>query len=306
MIEKPKRPKKIPNQDNKQPQTIEQLIRRYDLDNTKIYDFLDELVGTLKETQTVVSAKEPTGDNRGKVWIQKGNLYNSINNTLGYYLDNLGVETSNSAWSLTEYISVECNKGYIISGVSVPGIAPYCAYYDSNKNFISSFKNLNGVITIPSNAYYIRFSINGADLINFAFNICPAIYVKNDNDVYEEFMSKDNLVNYSTGEQKIGIWIDGKPLYRKVIQNIVPTTSADGIYSYSEISIGGNIEICFVEWGFVTNDSGERFPLQYTTNSGYSTKCTITALKKLNVMSNYAAFNGRNLIVSVLYTKTTD
>ena len=49
MIEKPKRPKKIPNQDNKQPQTIQELIRRYDLDNTKIYDFLDELVISLKE-----------------------------------------------------------------------------------------------------------------------------------------------------------------------------------------------------------------------------------------------------------------
>ena len=44
MIEKPKRPKKISNQDNKQPQTIQESIRRYDLDNTKIYDFLDELV----------------------------------------------------------------------------------------------------------------------------------------------------------------------------------------------------------------------------------------------------------------------
>ena len=49
MIEKPKRPKKIPNQDNKQPQTIQELIRRYDLDNTKIYDFLDQLVDYLNE-----------------------------------------------------------------------------------------------------------------------------------------------------------------------------------------------------------------------------------------------------------------
>lgn len=44
MIEKPKRPKKIPNQDNKQPQSIQELIRRYDLDNTKIYDYLDTLI----------------------------------------------------------------------------------------------------------------------------------------------------------------------------------------------------------------------------------------------------------------------
>lgn len=49
MIEKPKRPKKIPNQDNKQPQTIQELIRRYDLDNTKVYDFLDYIVNYLNE-----------------------------------------------------------------------------------------------------------------------------------------------------------------------------------------------------------------------------------------------------------------
>ncbi len=44
MIEKPKRPQKINNQDKKQPQTISELIRRYDLDNIKIYDYLDSLV----------------------------------------------------------------------------------------------------------------------------------------------------------------------------------------------------------------------------------------------------------------------
>lgn len=52
MIEKPKRPKKIPNQDNKQPQTIQELIRRYDLDNTKIYDFLDELAMQINSRNT--------------------------------------------------------------------------------------------------------------------------------------------------------------------------------------------------------------------------------------------------------------
>lgn len=58
MIEKPKRPKKVPNQDNKQPQTIQELIRRYDLDNTKIYDFLDELVDFLKITQEEFAKEE--------------------------------------------------------------------------------------------------------------------------------------------------------------------------------------------------------------------------------------------------------
>ena len=58
MIEKPKRPKKIPNQDNKQPQTIQELIRRYDLENTKIYDFLDVLVLQINKEQETIEESQ--------------------------------------------------------------------------------------------------------------------------------------------------------------------------------------------------------------------------------------------------------
>lgn len=44
MIEKPKRPKRLDIQDRQPPRTLQELINRYDLDNTKIYDYLDELV----------------------------------------------------------------------------------------------------------------------------------------------------------------------------------------------------------------------------------------------------------------------
>lgn len=47
MIEKPKRPKKPDIQERQPPRTLQELISRYDLDNTKIYDFLDELVELL-------------------------------------------------------------------------------------------------------------------------------------------------------------------------------------------------------------------------------------------------------------------
>lgn len=73
MIEKPKRPKKIPNQDNKQPQTIQELIRRYDLDNTKIYDFLEELVGTLNKKDTYSTEEQVIG-----TWIDGKPLYRKV------------------------------------------------------------------------------------------------------------------------------------------------------------------------------------------------------------------------------------
>lgn len=49
MLEKPKRAKQLNNQDRQLPATIQELINRYDLENLKIYDFLDELVDYLNE-----------------------------------------------------------------------------------------------------------------------------------------------------------------------------------------------------------------------------------------------------------------
>lgn len=49
MLEKPKRQKQLNNQDRQIPANIQDLINRYDLDNTKIYDFLDYLIDYLNE-----------------------------------------------------------------------------------------------------------------------------------------------------------------------------------------------------------------------------------------------------------------
>ena len=49
MINKIERPKQINNQDLQIPRNIQELIQRYDLKNTNIYDFLDYLVDYLNE-----------------------------------------------------------------------------------------------------------------------------------------------------------------------------------------------------------------------------------------------------------------
>ena len=232
MIEKPKRPKKISNQDNKQPQTIQELIRRYDLDNTKVYDFLDELIQHLKKTQIVVSATEPTGNNREKVWIQKGkNLFNS-----NLYIINLA-ENLSSGYI---YLKLEPNTKYTMS-TTLP-------YYEGGANFFvaggkvtSVSTNENGVgigesrIIVSDSEGFITIAYRKiigftGDLTLYEYQleqgptatayeayIEPKIYVKNDNDLYEEFINKNILVDYSTVEQRIGTWIDGKALYRKVV-----------------------------------------------------------------------------------------
>lgn len=102
MIEKPKRPKKIPNQDNKQPQTIQELIRRYDLDNTKIYDFLDELVGSLNKKDTYSTEEQVIG-----TWVDGKTLYRRVFETGA--LPNAAIISSATDLSVTNTIvRVEC------------------------------------------------------------------------------------------------------------------------------------------------------------------------------------------------------
>lgn len=110
--------------------------------------------------RVVVSPTEPTGDNRKKVWMQKGkNKFNPNDKT--------------------KYIRVCFNDGtatdiQLEQGTTATTYEPY---------------------------------------------VEDKIYIKNNNDVYEEFIKKQEEV-YSTTETKIGTWIDGKTLYRKVYDGI--------------------------------------------------------------------------------------
>lgn len=63
-----------------------------------------------------------------------------------------------------------------------------------------------------------------------------SIYVRNSNGVYEEFAKKSEEV-YSTEEQVIGKWIDGKPLYRKVYDGIALSGSETRVEQTSGIIV---------------------------------------------------------------------
>ena len=77
MFEQPTRTKKIPNPDKKQPQTISELIRRYDLDNTKIYDYLDKFIEKLNNQ--IIEERKITYPVR--FYICNTNRHKSVRNT---------------------------------------------------------------------------------------------------------------------------------------------------------------------------------------------------------------------------------
>lgn len=98
------------------------------------------------------------------------NLYNSSTNTTGKYLTEAGLPSSVSGWNTSDYIPVKAQKIYTYSGLTSVGTAPYSCYYDSNKTFVSSFKQAVGenTITIPDNICYVRFSIATANINTFS------------------------------------------------------------------------------------------------------------------------------------------
>lgn len=113
------------------------------------------------------------------------------------------------------------NNIYI--GLTDVGNAPYSAFYNENKDFISSFKQSagNNYLNKVENAKYVRFSIPNIDIDNFRFKSLNTQYVLNDNNVYEEFMKKEEI-SYNLKNKQInntqGSW---KPIQLDDNENFI-------------------------------------------------------------------------------------
>ena len=112
--------------------------------------------------------------------------------------------------------------------------------------------------------------------------------------------------NYSTEEQVIGTWIDGKPLYRRVINSTTPNVETDTALTGKSIYITEcNVETMVTLRGIVNTSgvfaySGQSwndytFHLNYNSNE----KC-------ISVTLNRITWANQPLIVILEYTKTTD
>ena len=270
--------------------------------------------------KVIVRPTEPTGKNRKKVWMQKGkNLFNKDDAIIdGYYIDNSGnlISASNS-WYQNAFIKVKSNTQYTMS--SGHGILRVC-FYDNNKNYISRNTTEKTSLTFltPSNCEYVKLSGDtssiqildlqleqGPNKTYYEAYIEPKIYIKNINDVYEEFTEK-NEEKYSTSETKIGTWIDGKPLYRKVFIGTINETTT-GTFQDTLIDMNiNNVDKKFIDKAFYIDQYNDSILIPYITNSGYIIKAMLLNKNVLRIMTNSSAFNGLTFYVVVNYTKTTD
>ena len=100
--------------------------------------------------------------------------------TEGYYIDSTGTEiyssTGSTKWEITDYIPVTAGETIYYYNLNATGSAPMSAWYDSDKTFVSSFKQGQGKllkVVVPSGVSFVRFSFLWllADGTNFKFGV---------------------------------------------------------------------------------------------------------------------------------------
>lgn len=106
---------------------------------------------------------------------------------------------------------------------------------------------------------------------------------------------------YSTEEQRIGTWIDGKPLYRKVYTG---TTGASG--EVKNIGVILNLDNLINLFGILKTSSKNFVSLSFSQGGYYTTLGINADTNMVYVLSNSQTHLNSPVTVIAEYTKTTD
>lgn len=129
---------------------------------------------------------------------------------------------------------------------------------------------------------------------------------------YERVVVPNQMVNYSTVEQRIGIWIDGKPLYRRTY---VLNTGIKNNYNYYLTDISDTeLEIFFIDYNgsfYFYSPGGSIGVVPYNYSPNAASVCAEVAIDssehkiRLSWRTGADAVN-QPLYITIQYTKTTD
>ena len=109
--------------------------------------------------------------------------------------------------------------------------------------------------------------------------------------------------SYSTTEQVVGTWIDGKPLYQKTYSGTTPsTTSYANIFSDSVIS---KIDKGFIIWGSIFKE-GDSYAINENSDTDRSSRIFISTGNSALRGGVSSFFVSLPIEITIIYTKTTD
>ena len=108
--------------------------------------------------------------------------------------------------------------------------------------------------------------------------------------------------NYSTDEQVVGTWIDGKPLYQKTIQITTPSSAWGHVASLSDV----NLENIVCYWGILFGSNLNRTAVGNAFGGSHNEYFDIwTDGSNVYVCVDQMHYN-KVAYVTIQYTKTTD
>lgn len=117
----------------------------------------------------------------------------------------------------------------------------------------------------------------------------------------------DKILTYSTSETVIGTWIDGRPIYRKVLKF---TGLSTGIVKAVSYNISNAVNQIWIEKGFIESSSGRVITLPEVGYNGDLTSKTDIWIEKsessVKLYSNGGWNSNWTFYITLNYTKAKD
>lgn len=275
----------------------------YDATNTKFYGnigIVEQIQGVWSIAQNERTDSVTLSNSRNRIPSSLA-VQNAIQNIPTKIDTNLLLE-NNVTPTLQSGLYVLTNagiyKGSILEANLMFGSGEIVSYDSSTKTFYGSCFNVYQDLTTGEWDYEENDKIDVTTMTNRGNKFPTSLAVYNG---IQSGMIEAN--HYTTTEKRIGTWIDGKPLYRKVITG---TTTAGNDLDISKNSISANIEK-FVYFGGTTVQSNNNISLIPYYNSE-TDRTSIYYANHLNAIRIRAGseYGFGNISLIVEYTKTTD
>ena len=287
----------------------------------------------LKDKLVCVSATEP--ENGEEIWVQKGkNLFSTkyINKYIntkrtGGVITQIAADASTSInWKFQTYLGENYLDTLSIINQNSPGIIAFTfiktsafdrlcfgvnglekdttIFFDAtnltNDNvYTLSFEITN---TTQGSISWQNIQVEAGDVATYYEPHIPKKIMVNSGYGYDMFSDEENLDVYQLGEQRIGTWLDGKPLYRQVMYSSARVEAGSGYMPNTiipNINVVTDVNVTVGSFGYAcfknhwSNDGGNlKISTQFDKDSG------------LYISADYTGFIG--WVLEVKYTKTTD
>ncbi len=292
---------------------------------------LDDRLATKLEASNIKAGKDITLD------VDGNNI--TINNaSIGVLIDNLNTETAgqgsldahqgkvlkelipevvNNLTTIDSTKALSAHQGYVLAGRSVPtgGATGQVLMKSADDNYSLTWGDAADPNAIVGDGSVRKIVYLTMDEYNALTTIDPdteyhiqevnedLTYISRDDIqamISAAIAGEDTGEVYSTTEQKIGVWVDTKPIYRKVINTIAPSEIA----TWTTVGILSNLDELINIYGSLTGADGRKL----TLNSGEPGYEICTTYLSPNIEMKIGADNWANKKVYIIieYTKTTD